>query len=282
MNPEPVAPEYVAARRALLDVLEILERQRQSLVLVGAQAVYLRAPAEDGERASFTTDGDLAINPELLADEPDIGEVLISAGYERGPNPGAFIAPSGIEIDLMVPDGALPPSTRRSVNLEGQSIFTARRTPGLELALFDADPVSIRALEISDTREIVVRVAGGAALAVAKLIKLEERLASQRRDRVISKDAGDLLRLLRYCDAVAIGRRLAELASQEPAATVIERATAFLQRDIAAPMSDLARLAVEGRAQNETDQQVSDAMRVLSGRLLTAYNGDALTGIDEP
>ena len=52
MSPEPVAPEYVAARRALLDVLEVLEPQRNGLVLVGAQAVYLRAPAEQAERAT--------------------------------------------------------------------------------------------------------------------------------------------------------------------------------------------------------------------------------------
>ncbi len=273
MNSESVTPEYVAARRALLDVLELLEPQRHGLVLVGAQAVYLRAPAEDAERATHTTDGDLAIDPDLLADDPDIGQVLIAAGYERGPNPGAFLAPSGIEIDLMVPEGAAPAHGRRSVGLVGQSPFTARRTSGLELALLDADMIAIRSLDKSDGREISLRVARPAALAVAKLIKLDERLSSQRRDRVLSKDAGDLLRLLRYCDAEAIGRRLADLSSSARVASVIERATTYLRRDIDLPTSDLVRLAVDDRAHNETDAQVADAMRVFSRRLLAAHDG---------
>ncbi len=71
--------------------------------LAGAQAVYLRAPAEGSQRATFTADGDLAIDPDLLADGPDIGRVLVEAGYERGPNPGAFLTPNGIEIDLWFP-----------------------------------------------------------------------------------------------------------------------------------------------------------------------------------
>lgn len=273
MNSEPLTPEYVAARRALLDVLELLEPQRQGLVLVGAQAVYLRAPAEDAGRATYTTDGDLAIDPDLLANDPDIGAVLIAAGYELSQNPGAFVAPSGIEIDLMVPEGAAPPRGRRSVELVGQSPFTARRTSGLELALVDADMVAIRSLDDFDTREISLRVASPAALAVAKLIKLEERLSEQRRDRVVSKDAGDLLRLLRYCDTAAIGERLADLASNPRLAAVIGRATRYLRRDIDLLASDLVRLAVDDRAQNETDGQVADAMRVLSRRLLAAYDG---------
>lgn len=273
MNSEPVAPEYVAARRALLDVLEVLESQRHGLILVGAQAVYLRAPAEDSQRTTYTTDGDLAIDPDLLAHEPDIGRVLVAAGYERGPNPGAFLAPNGIEIDLMVPEGAVAPSGRRSVELPGQSRFTARRTAGLEVALLDADSVLIGALEKSDTRTIELRVAGPAALSVAKLIKLEERLADPRRDRVISKDAGDLLRLMRYCGAEAVGIRLAALASDDRVVAGIERATEFLRRDISAPASDLVRLAVDDRAANETDSQVATAMRELGRRLVDAYSG---------
>jgi hypothetical protein len=272
VNSEPVAPEYVAARRALLDVLEVLESQRPGLILVGAQAVYLRAPAEDSQRATYTTDGDLAIDPDLLAGDPDIGRVLVEAGYERGRNPGAFVAPNGIEIDLMVPEGAVAPSGRRSVELPGQSRFTARRTAGLEVALLDADPVLIRALEDSDTRAIELRVAGPAALTVAKLIKLEERLASPRRDRVISKDAGDLLRLMRYCGVEAIGVRLAALASDDGVVAVIDRATTFLRRDISATASDLVRLAVDDRAENETESQVAAAMRELGRRLVDAYS----------
>ena len=42
---QPVAREYVHARRALLDALEALEPHLGAVVLVGAQAVYVHAPA---------------------------------------------------------------------------------------------------------------------------------------------------------------------------------------------------------------------------------------------
>lgn len=40
-DPEP-SPEYVAARRVLLDALEALGPQSAALVLAGAQAIYVR------------------------------------------------------------------------------------------------------------------------------------------------------------------------------------------------------------------------------------------------
>ena len=49
INPDP---EYIAARRVLLDALEALGENRKALVLVGAQAIYLHV----GE-------GDLAVAP---------------------------------------------------------------------------------------------------------------------------------------------------------------------------------------------------------------------------
>jgi len=273
MTNRNVAPEYIAARRALLDVLNLLHSQRHGLVLVGAQAVYLRAPALDRQQPTFTTDGDLAIDPDLLSEDPDVGALLLESGYERGPNPGAFVSPSGIEIDLMVPEGLLPVSSRRSAPLAGQSRFTARRTPGLELALVDSTEVPIGALEDADPRLIAIRVAGAAALCVAKLIKLEERLDGGRRDRIISKDADDLLRLLRYCDAEAIGARLRELSETPSLAPVIARATEYLRVNLSQRSSTLVALAVEARAPNETDQQVTAAIRILSGRLLANYDG---------
>jgi hypothetical protein len=278
MSAEHAAPEYVLARRALIDVLELLEPQRDGLVLVGAQAVYLRAPAERTQQATYTTDGDLAIDPDLLSDNPDIGKVLIDAGYERGPNPGSFVAPNGVEIDLMVPEGAVAASTRRSAPLTGQSHFTARRTPGLELALLDADVLPIAALDDADLRSIDLRVAGPAALAVAKLIKLNERLSGPRTDRIISKDASDLLRLFRYCDARTIGQRLAALASVDAVADVTHRAVEFLRADTSRPQGRIAALAIEDRSPAETERQVQAAVHEFSRRLLSAF--DEGTGVE--
>lgn len=231
-----------------------------------------RAPAEQAQRATYTTDGDLAIDPDLLSDDPDTGQALIDAGYQRGPNPGVLFARNGVEIDFMAPMGLSQHPVVEASSFQGEAA-SPRRAPGLELALLDADPLHIAAREEADGRVIELRVAGAAALTVAKLIKLEERLAGSRCDRIISKDTGDLLRLFRYCDAETIGHRLSQLTSNEPVAPVVERATAFLRTDISRTASNLIALAVADRAVNEAERQVAAAMNELSRRLLSAYDG---------
>lgn len=53
----------IAARRTLLDALQALEAQRDALVLVGAQAVYLYTGEADVPIATQTKDSDLAVIP---------------------------------------------------------------------------------------------------------------------------------------------------------------------------------------------------------------------------
>ena len=57
---------YALARRVLLDALDALGDQGDAVVLVGAQAIYLHTGDTDLAVAPFTTDGDVAINPENL------------------------------------------------------------------------------------------------------------------------------------------------------------------------------------------------------------------------
>ena len=57
---------YVMARRVLLDVLGALGDHRDAIVLVGAQAVYLRVGDADLAITPYTTDGDLVIDPAVL------------------------------------------------------------------------------------------------------------------------------------------------------------------------------------------------------------------------
>jgi hypothetical protein len=83
-------PEYVAARRVLLDALEALGPHRKAVVLVGAQAIYLHVGEGDMAVAPFTTDGDLAINPGVLDDEPILAEALRAAGFGLAVNPGTW------------------------------------------------------------------------------------------------------------------------------------------------------------------------------------------------
>jgi hypothetical protein len=68
-------PEYVAARSVLLDALDALADHRDALVVVGAQAVYLRTePIESYQ--DFTTDADLALDSGLLSDRPGLEEAM--------------------------------------------------------------------------------------------------------------------------------------------------------------------------------------------------------------
>lgn len=67
---------YIVARRVLLDALDALGVHRSAVVLVGAQAVYLRVGEADLAIAPYTTDGDLAIDPALLGEIPPLEQVL--------------------------------------------------------------------------------------------------------------------------------------------------------------------------------------------------------------
>ncbi len=51
--------EYVEARRVLLDALTALTPHLDALVLVGAQAVYLRTQGRIESYQPFTTDADV-------------------------------------------------------------------------------------------------------------------------------------------------------------------------------------------------------------------------------
>jgi len=76
---------YVMARRVLLDALDALGSHRGAIVLVGAQAVYLRVGEADLAVAPFTTDGDLAIDPAVLAEIPPLEKALMEAGFYPKP-----------------------------------------------------------------------------------------------------------------------------------------------------------------------------------------------------
>jgi hypothetical protein len=64
--PGVLDPHYVAARSVLLDALEALGEQRQAVILVGAQAIYLHTGAIELAVPELTIDADLTIDPALL------------------------------------------------------------------------------------------------------------------------------------------------------------------------------------------------------------------------
>ena len=61
---------FVRSRAALLDAIEALHEHRKSVIVIGAQAVYLRTAATQVAIAEATKDSDLAIDPRSLSDDP--------------------------------------------------------------------------------------------------------------------------------------------------------------------------------------------------------------------
>lgn len=152
-------PEYVLARSVLLD----------------AQAVYLHTRDAELIVVPTTTDADLALVPAKLSDEPLLEDALRGAGFELAADPGAWRGRFGVAVDLMVPEALSGGSSRRSARLPIHGNRAARRTTGLEPALVDNEVHEIVAFDVGDSRMVRLRVAGPAALLVAKVTKIEER-----------------------------------------------------------------------------------------------------------
>jgi hypothetical protein len=118
-------PEYIAARTVLLDALEALGEQREAVIVVGAQAVYLHTGTIELAVAEFTTDADIAFDPELLRAKPEIHSAMTMAGFKAGNRIGAWVkwrdipgVASKVEVDLMVPE-AVVGAGRRAARLKG-------------------------------------------------------------------------------------------------------------------------------------------------------------------
>ncbi|TMC74630.1 MAG: hypothetical protein E6J13_01345, partial [Chloroflexi bacterium] len=186
----------VAAGCVLLDALEALGDLRQSMVLVGAQAVYVHTGGSSLAVAEYTTDADLAIDPRSIAEEPKLDAVLTSAGFRKTDQPGSWVSTrhsnEPIPVDFLVPE-RLGGRRGRAANVPGQPANSARQVRGLEGALVDNTRRHVRSLD-TDTRTFEVRVAGPGALVVAKIHKISERLETPRSH---DKDALDVYRILR-------------------------------------------------------------------------------------
>ena len=227
------APEYVHARRALLDALDHLGAHRAAAILVGAQAVYARSTDVPIASSPYTTDADIALDPRLLGLDPALEAAMTAAGFALHGQPGLWFKPDDLldeaEVDLLVP-AALSGPGKRGARLKGHSSSAAMKSPGLEPALYDHSPMTIASFE-GDGRSHTIEVAGVAALLIAKAHKVGERLdeaASGKTDRTNDKDAADIVRLLLVADG-ATRSTLTSLADIEIAAPSTIRGIAYLR-----------------------------------------------------
>jgi hypothetical protein len=258
-------PLYVQARAALLDAVIAVGVHSQSVILVGAQAIYLHTGDASIAVPEYTTDADFAVSPLDLADEPPISELLEANGFTRRNQPGGWTSPDGIYVDLMVPEVLAGPG-RRSADLGSHGRTVARRAKGLEGALVDFEVRRVTGLDASDDRVVQLRVAGPSALLVAKLHKLAERVGAN--DRVRDKDALDILRLLQAIETQPLSNGLRRLLDAEVSAGVTAEALALLPTLFGTSDSEGIRLAVRALGHAADPETTAASLILLTSDLL--------------
>jgi len=267
----------VEARAALLDALDALAAQSEAVIVIGAQAVYLRTGAADVALAEATKDSDLALDPRLLHDDPLLEGAMFSAGFlpNISDQPGAWMSPRGIPVDLMVPEDLAGPGARgaRGARIPPHGRRATRRAVGLEAAIVDNSFMDISALDPADLRVCRARVAGPAALLVAKLHKIGERAAVP--SRLVDKDAHDVYRILRAIPTAQLAEALCALVKHPISRAVTVRATGHLDSLFAdgpqATGSIMAGRAEEGIGDPE---QVARAVSILASDALASIRDD--------
>ncbi len=272
------APEYVAARTVLLDVLEALGSQREAIILVGAQAIYMHT--EDGGITGFapyTTDADLALAPSRLADEPHLEKLLEDANFEQKGDPGIWWktividgTPTDVEVDIMVPEHFAPPGARRSARLPPHDKMIARKAIGLEGSILDQDLMKVAALDRTDSRQFTIRVAGPAALIVAKVYKLRDRLSDRKLDRIADKDAADVYRLMLAIPLREFLRRLRPVMDDETAGPVCREAIELMVQLFGSRGADGVRMARDALRIAVPSERVIDVCTRFTGQLREA------------
>jgi len=276
--------EYIVARAVLLDALEALDEQRKALILVGSQAIYLHTGNAGLAVAEYTTDSDIAIDPNSLMPETTLTKAMESAGFtldngHDGKSVGIWSTlreikgvPARITVDLLVPE-KVGGGGRRAARLVGHPKGSSLKVPGLEGCLFDHTTKEICALSSPDSRHFEIEVAGSAALLVAKLIKLQERIdaaAGGRRDRRSNKDALDVLRLLRTSDLQNMAETLTRLQREEIASDVATKAIKSLPQLFGGSRSPGAQMAADAIGTLEDPEAVKLSCVVLANELIGA------------
>jgi hypothetical protein len=248
----------VASRRILLDALDALIVHIDSLVLVGAQAVYLRSPDAASAAPPFTSDADLGLDPRLLENEPQLEAAMRAAEFELAdPNqPGIWQrltqvgnqADVGINVDLLVPEQFAGPG-RRAARIPPHATESARRVEGLETALVDNSWLIVTSLEPAvDHRAREVKVAGVPALLVAKAFKIRDRLANPRAGREADKDAADVIRLMQVSQPEKIAADFTQLVEDQETGSVTRTGLRLLRQQFSQQRTEGTVLAEQALA----------------------------------
>jgi hypothetical protein len=267
----------VRARSVLLDAIDALAEQSSSVVLIGAQAVYLHTGSLNLALAEATKDADLALDPRLLGTDPLIEAAMVRAGFyqDAAGQPGAWLSVEGIPVDLMVPESLAGGGGKRAraARIPPHARTAMRRARGLEAAVVDCAEMAVSALDPSDGRVRSIKVAGPTALLVAKTHKIAERVGNP--GRLNDKDAHDVYRLLQSQETELLARDLRALlgndVSRECTDYALDQINALFASGPDAIGSAMAGRAEEGVGDPDV---VSTATALLAADLLVALRRD--------
>ena len=134
--------------------------------------------------------------------------------------------------------------------------------------MVDNELHKIASFDDSDRRHHLIRVAGPAALLVAKVIKIGDRSELRRQP----KDGLDVLRLLQSQDTIPLATRLAELANDPIAGDVTRTAMTWLAlsgQGVDGPLADLTAQTVAGLTDPTT---ITGSLVALVEDLASAYD----------
>ncbi|MEV0342126.1 GSU2403 family nucleotidyltransferase fold protein [Nocardia sp. NPDC050713] len=264
----------VRTRTVLLDALEALVEHRSSVIVIGAQAVYLHTGGVQVAIAEATKDSDVALDTRSLGPDPTIDAAMQKANFIPNPQqrqPGAWVSRDGIPVDIMVPEALAGKKGTRSVDKPPHDKMAMRRARGLEAAVVDYSEMVIPSLAPRDTRVIAANVAGPAALLVAKCHKIAERINDPKPDRLKDKDAHDIYRILAHFQTADLAASFTGLLADEVSAEVTDEAVDHLHTLFAtgptATGSNMAGRAEEGVGDPE---QIAVAISFLASDLVEA------------
>lgn len=186
--------------------------------------------------------------------------------------PGAWLNADGIPVDLMVPErlAGAGGKSARGARIPPHDKHATRRARGLEAAIVDNNAMAVAALASDDQRTYDVRVAGTAALTVAKAHKIGER-AQHDPDRLVDKDAHDVYRILIATDTALLAADFTRLLADELSSAATAEAIAFI-RDLFAAGPDATGSVMAGRTEEGIGEPATVALQtsILASDLLRA------------
>ena len=170
-----------------------------------------------------------------------------------------------VTIDLLVPASISPGKGRRAARLPGHDAHSARIVRGLDGIIVDSDVMSVAALDSSDDRMVDIRVAGSAALLVAKVHKIRDRSGTPRST---DKDALDVLRLLRGTSTDDLASRMHRLLSDDNARPVAEKALDLLGLQFANRAGEGIKMVIRAVGVLDDPAGIAASCEVLAGDVL--------------